>query len=205
MAVSLGPSCPCWRRPAASPPLKLWRGAGAAQEPPWLKADSPSLPVDCATLLTACCPGSPRSCGRRQRPARADHSFDRCTYGCQRINSACKGTSLTSPPSVITTKHPPVYCVDGYRTPQQLSVRTPTGHEPWAKILCHRIYPQRPEPSAFRISLFPLPPAASSMSTHVYVNSSNHAVATAGCVLPPMYLGPHSGHCVVRPEYNGFG
>ena len=75
----LGPSCPCWRRPAASPPLKLWRGAGAAQEPPWLKADSPSLPVDGATLLTACCPGSPRSCGRRQRPARADHGFDRVT------------------------------------------------------------------------------------------------------------------------------
>jgi hypothetical protein len=79
VAISLGPSCPCWRRPAASPPLKLWRGVGAAQEPPWLKADSPSLPLDCATLLTACCPGSPRSCGRRQMPARADHGFDRCT------------------------------------------------------------------------------------------------------------------------------
>ena len=125
MAVSLGPSCPCWRRPAASPPLKLWRGAGAAQEPPWLKADSPSLPVDGATLLTACCPGPPRSCGRRQRPARADHSFDRCT-------------EVVSVPRLLghTTDHPTVchhhqapssYCVDGYRTPQQLSERTPTG------------------------------------------------------------------------------
>ena len=203
MAVSLGPSCPCWRRPAASPPLKLWRGAGAAQEPPWLKADSPSLPVDGATLLTACCPGSPRSCGRRQRPARADHGFDRCTLvvSVQRL----LGHTIDNVTLCHHHQAPSSYCVTGHRTPQQLSVRTPSGHEPWAKILCHRIYPQRPEPSAFRISLFPLPPAASSMSTHVYVNSSNHAVATAGCVLPPMYLGPHSGHCVVRPEYNGFG
>ena len=203
MAVSLGPSCPCWRRPAASPPLKLWRGAGAAQEPPWLKADSPSLPVDGATLLTACCPGSPRSCGRRQRPARADHSFDRCT---EVVSVQCLlGHTIDKVTACHHHQAPSSYCVDGHRTPQQLSVRTPSGHEPWAKILCHRIYPQRPEPSAFRISLFPLPPAASSMSTHVYVSSSNHAVATAGCVLPPMYLGPHSGHCVVRPEYNGFG
>ena len=125
MAVSLGPSCPCWRRPAASPPLKLWRGAGAAQEPPWLKADSPSLPVDCATLLTACCPGSPRSCGRRQRPARADHSFDRCT---EVVSVPCLLGHTTDHPTVCHHHQAPSsYCVDGHRTPQQPSVRTPTG------------------------------------------------------------------------------
>ena len=204
MAVSLGPSCPCWRRPAASPPLKLWRGAGAAQEPPWLKADSPSLPVDCAMLLTACCPGPPRSCGRRQRPARADHGSE-IRRSCQRrcLPMADRPPTPTPPPFTPGT----LQLLRG-RSPHATATfvkDSPTGHEPWATILCHRIYPQRPEPSAFRISLFPLPPAASSMSTHVYVNSSNHAVATAGCVLPPMYLGPHSGHCVVRPEYNGFG
>ena len=203
MAVSLGPSCPCWRRPAASPPLKLWRGAGAAQEPPWLKADSPSLPVDGATLLTACCPGSPRSCGRRQRPARADHSSDVGMEfeGMDQLRQAATNkAAASSPPGTLQLLRG--------RLPHATATFGKDSHwpvEPWAKILCHRIYPQRPEPSAFRISLFPLPPAASSMSTHVYVSSSNHAVATAGCVLPPMYLGPHIGHCVVRPEYNGFG
>ena len=122
MAVSLGPSCPCWRRPAASPPLKLWRGAGAAQEPPWLKADSPSLPVDGATLLTACCPGSPRSCGRRQRPARADHGFDRCTLV---VSVQCLlGHTIDKVTVCHHHQAPSSYCVDGLRTPQQLSERT---------------------------------------------------------------------------------
>ena len=204
MAVSLGPSCPCWRRPAASPPLKLWRGAGAAQEPPWLKADSPSLPVDCATLLTACCPGSPRSCGRRQRPARADHSSD-VGMGFegtgQLRRTATNRAAASSPPGTLQLLRG--------RSPHATATFGKDSHwpvEPEAKILYAIVSIHRGQNPPLFASLFSLCRLLQAACPHTfYVSSSNHAVATAGCVLPPMYLGPHSGHCVVRPEYNGFG
>ena len=189
MAVSLGPSCPCWRRPAASPPLKLWRGTGAAREPPWLKADSPSLPVDCATLLTTCCPGPPRSCGRRQRPARLDHGFD---VGIMSLKVRAQLRPTASHKALYHHHQTPSsHYVDSL---ESLHRHSNLRKELWARDSLNPapvpsyLIPEARTLCFSQLSFPSVPPAARSTSTHLYVSSSNHAVATAGAVLPPTLL-----------------
>lgn len=183
-------------------PLNLWRGTGAAREPPWLKADSPSLPVDCATLLTACCPGPPRSCGRRQRPAMADHSFDRCTIA---VSVPCLPPARHTAAHLYRLSSPP-------STLQLLCVRSPhattTVGKDWPVWKCrapdsHALVPNpRGQNPPFFASLFSLCRLLHAARPHTFISAARtmQLPLPAVCV-PPMYLGPHSGHCVVRPEY----
>ena len=164
----------------------LRRGAGTARESPWLKAASPKLPVDCATLLTTCCPGPPRSCGRRQRSARLDHGFDRSTVA---VSGPCLPPARHTIDNYTLCQHhqtPLGHHVNSLESPHTTATFGRDWPEPVAPIPCPRIYSQRPEPPAFRISLYPLPPAARNTSTHVHVNSPDHAAATAGAVRSPL-------------------
>ena len=180
-------------------PLNLWRGTGAAREPPWLKADSPSLPVDCATLLTACCPGPPRSCGRRQRPAMADHGSDvgmEFEGTGQLRRTASHKAAASSPPSTLQ-----LLCV---RSPHA----TTTVGKDWPVWKCrapdsHALVPNpRGQNPPFFASLFSLCRLLHAARPHTFISATRtmQLPLPAVCV-PPMYLGPHSGHCVVRPEY----
>jgi len=64
-----------------------------------------------------------------------------------------------------------------------------------------------PEARTLRFSHLSFPSAAC-CKQHVHTRFMSAALTMqlplpAVCV-PPMYLGPHSGHCVVRPEYKWF-
>ena len=182
-------------------PLSCGGGREPHGSPPWLKADSPSLPVDYATLLTTCCPGPPRSCGRRQRPAMADHSFDvgMVFEGTGQLRrTASHKAAASSPPSTLQLP-----CERSPHTTATFGKDWPNWNP---RPRSHALVPNPGgQNSPFFASLFSLCRLlhAARPPTFMLAALTMQLPLPAVCG-PPMYSGPHSGHCVVRPEYKKY-